>query len=434
MAMEVIMPQMGMTMESGTILQWFKEPGDPVEVGEPLLEIMTDKINMEVEAEADGYFLGSYYEVNDEVPVQQVIAYIGEKDEKLPPQPGVESPGAGTEQDKITKHESEQESSQVLEEPVNIVGNKVRATPAARRLARENDLELENITGTGPKGRIKADDVRNYLESSQAKMTPLPRKAAQAHDISPQGANNRKLTKEDIDRLVEETGDQVQKMQGIRKVVAERMAQSAFTAPHVTLTADIVMTKVVSLRKDLLETVQRNTGEKLSFNHIIMRAAATALKEHPNLNASLEDQHIIQKREINIGLAVDTGKGLLVPVVRNVDQMGLAATALETNQLIRKARDNRLKPEELSGGTFTISNLGMYEIDAFTPIINVGETAILGLGTIREKPVAENGTLTVKPIMTASLSFDHRIVDGAPAAAFLSRVKALLEKPNLLLL
>jgi pyruvate dehydrogenase E2 component (dihydrolipoamide acetyltransferase) len=437
MATEVIMPQMGMTMESGTILNWFKKPGDSVETGEPILEIMTDKINMEVEAEASGYFLGSYYEENEEVPVQQVIAYIGNKDEELPPKPP-DSASGDTEEEQTGAAEGGGAAEPAEKEALagTAERGKVRATPAARCIARGKGVSLEQVEGSGPDGRIKAADVERYLESGgeQVKMTPLARKAAEAKNVKPQASDGRKLTKADVDRLAEREGDQTVKLQGIRKVVAERMTQSAFTAPHVTLTSDIEMTKVISLREELLETVLRNTGEKLSFNHVIMKAVAAALKEHPNLNASLQHQAIVLRREINIGLAVSTDKGLLVPVIKNVDEMGLEQTALETNRLIKKARDNRLKPEELSEGTFTISNLGMYDVDGFTPIINVGETAILGLGSIRERPVAVNGELAVKPMMTASLSFDHRIVDGAPAAAFLSRVKALLEQPNMLLL
>jgi pyruvate dehydrogenase E2 component (dihydrolipoamide acetyltransferase) len=219
----------------------------------------------------------------------------------------------------------------------------------------------------------------------------------------------------------------------MRKVIAQRMVQSAFTAPHVTLTSEVDMLNVKELRNQILPIIQEQTGERLSYTEILMKAVSKALERHPIINASLQNDLIIYHKKINIGLAVSVPNGLVVPVIENVDQLGLSALTRECKQISKSARAGKLKPDQLSGSTFTISNLGMYAVDSMTPIINQPESAILAVGQIKEKPVGVKGSIQLRPMMTLNLSIDHRIIDGAPAAAFLTELKELLENPTLLL-
>lgn len=219
------------------------------------------------------------------------------------------------------------------------------------------------------------------------------------------------------------------KLSGMRKIIADRMAQSAYTAPHVTLTTEVDMLKVKELRSVLIPVVEKQTGLKISFTDILIKAAGTAISRHPQINVSIEGDEIVQHNEINIGLAVAVQDGLMVPVIKNVPAIGLAAVTKAAKDIGKRARENKLLPDQLKGSTFTISNLGMYAIDVFTPIINQPESAILGVGRIQDKPVAINNTIEIRPMMTLSLSFDHRAMDGAPAAAFLTELKQILENP-----
>jgi pyruvate dehydrogenase E2 component (dihydrolipoamide acetyltransferase) len=444
MAKEIFMPKLSSTMEVGTLLQWFKKEGDPVAVGDPLFEIMTDKINIEVEAYEEGILLKQYYQEDDEVPINHVVGYIGEPNEQVP-----DSPPGEAKAGKAEKEESPELAESIQVEPaassVPEATEKPRATPAARRVAREKAVSLEEVEGTGPKGRIHQNDVQTFLTSkAPTPVTPLAKKVAEAEEIDLQtitGTGSRgKIYREDVEqakRPISEpaavSGKRV-KMEGIRKVVAERMLRSKTTAPHVTLTSDIDMHAVVDMRKQLLAPIEKQTSYRISYTEIILKAAAVALKRHPNINVSLEGNEIVYQDAINIGLAVAVENGLLVPVIKNADQKGLAAITADCKNSGKAARENKLKPDQMAGGTFTISNLGMYAIDAFTPVINQPESAILGIGRINEKPVGVNGTIALRPMMAVSLSFDHRVIDGAPAAAFLTDLKNVLEHPYELLI
>ncbi|MGG0753934.1 2-oxo acid dehydrogenase subunit E2 [Brevibacillus laterosporus] len=452
MATGIFMPKLSMTMETGTILQWFKKEGDLVEEGDLLLEVMTDKINIEVEAYATGRLLKIYDDVNAVVPVQKIIGYIGEQGEKVPETPpaieGEETPsGVSKAGDETVARVDDFDSGEEAD--------KVRATPAARRLSRENDVVLHEIEGRGANGRIHAEDVEAYVKENQGRRaTPLAKKIAsntgvQLDRIQGSGANG-KITKNDVLKATparlqttinhgETNGTQTTveptrvKLEGMRKVISERMVKSVTTAPHVTLVTEVDMSNAIKLRKSLLPLIESQTGYRLSYTEIIMKAVAMALRQHPNMNASIEGDYIVYKQEVNTGLAVSVPNGLMVPVVKHADQKGLATLTAECKELGRLARESRLMPDQMQGGSFTISNLGMYDIDAFTPIINQPEIAILGVGRITEKAVGINGELKLRPLMTLSLSFDHRIVDGAPAAEFLQSIKRSLEEPYQLL-
>ncbi|MUK87635.1 2-oxo acid dehydrogenase subunit E2 [Ornithinibacillus sp. L9] len=451
MAKEVFMPKLSSTMQVGTVLQWFKEEGDSVEVGEPLFEIMTDKINIEVESYEEGILLKRYYDVDDEAPVNAVVGYIGEVGEEVPNTPP-EVAGEKAEEDESAEPsvnvitDSSNDTS-LVEEVADENGGKVRATPAARRVARENDVSLSLVSGSGPRGRVHEQDVVMYIDRNKVIVTPLAEKIAKEYDVDLSqvtGSGSRgKIEKADVLAFIESqkaasssvapaTGERV-KLKGLRKAVADKMVESVRTIPHVTLTSDVDMTKVIEVRKALLPVIEGQTGYRLSYTEIIMKTVAHVLGNHPKVNASLVEDEIVYNNDVNIGLAVAVENGLIVPSVEKANQKGLAELTEVSKTLGAKARDNKLTPNEMKGSTFTISNLGMYAIDGFTPIINPPETAILGVGRIVEKPVVVDGSVEVRPMMVLSLSFDHRAIDGAPAAAFLTEVKESLEDPYSLL-
>lgn len=405
MATAVFMPKLSMTMETGTVIQWFKQEGDPVREGDVLLEVLTDKINIEVESYSTGTLLKIYYGPDQVVPVNQVIGYVGEAGENVPDTPPALESSANEEKAEAPDDQPTKEETQGSESS----DQKIRATPVARRMARENGIDLGQVNGSGPNGRVQKVDIEQALSASSAKSVSTKAEA-----------------------VTSLPGQQV-KVEGMRKVIAERMVASAYTAPHVTLSTEADMSQVIEVRSTLLPTIEKLTGHRLSYTEIIIKAVATALARHPKVNASLKDDVIQLHETINIGVAVAVTDGLLVPVIKQADQKGLAHLTTETKRLAGLARDGRLLPDDMRGGTFTISNLGMYAIDVFTPIINQPESAILGVGRIHEKPVGVNGQIALRPMMSLSLSFDHRVMDGAPAAAFLQEIKELLESPYHLL-
>ncbi|MCM2676128.1 dihydrolipoamide acetyltransferase family protein [Alkalicoccobacillus plakortidis] len=439
MPKEIFMPKLSSTMQVGTLLEWFKEEGDSVEIGEPLFEIMTDKINIEVEAYEEGTLLKRYVGEDDEVPVNYVIGYIGRSDEPVPDT----SPGVS---------DSDSQAGAVAKEhPAQVEANdrdrnhdeKVRATPAARRVAKQESVTLSEVDGSGPRGRVQEADVYAHLEQPQIKATPLARKISDEigidlGEIEGTGPNG-KVYKSDVEAKASTnvtkpiTEAKRMKLSGTRKMIAKRMVESAFTAPHVTLTSEVDMSAAMDLRQQLLASIEQQTGKRLSYTEIIAKATANTLTRHPEMNVSLERDEVVYHNDVHIGLAVSIPGGLVVPVIKSTNQKGLTSLTEEAKQLATAARDGKLSPDSMKGGTFTISNLGMYAVDAFTPIINQPESAILGVGRIQEKAVGVNGQIELRPMMSISLSFDHRVIDGAPAAAFLTELKHVLENPYHLL-
>jgi pyruvate dehydrogenase E2 component (dihydrolipoamide acetyltransferase) len=431
MAVEVQMPKLGATMEKGTIIEWLKEEGEQVKIGEPLLEIMTDKINIEVEATSEGVLLKKLYEADTEVPVFETIAYIGKVGEQIEPTQ-TNAPQPTSIQDK----EEKVIPTEKVEVQTRLLPQKIRRTPAALKLARSHGVDLREISGTGPNNRIQVRDVECYLENQKTNITPLARSIATKAGIDIQDikTSSPKITKDDVVKEISIKKRNVVAYKGIRKVIGERMAESSRTVPHVTLHSTIDMVKAIELRNQLLDKIQTQTGSRLSYTEILIKSVAHAMKKHPMVNASLQGNEVNIHDEINIGLAVAIPNGLVVPVIRNADQKGLSILTAESKKLASLAKSNQLTTEHLQGGTFTISNLGMYAIDSFTPIINSPETAILGVGQIQEKVVSRNGVIEARPQMTLSLSFDHRVIDGAPAAHFLTDLKEILENPYELLI
>lgn len=441
MPKEIFMPKLSSTMEVGTLLQWFKEEGDSVEIGEPLFEIMTDKINIEVEAYDDGIFLKKYYEADDQIPVNAVIGYIGEANEQVPSEPPAQADEDSS--DSSESSSSDTASSSSTEAP-KTPNEKVRATPAARKTAKDHYVAIHEVPGTGPKGRVQKRDVEAAVHSSEKgqRVSPLAEKVAAREgidlaNVAGSGAHG-KIMKSDVTAAAVKTAEsspvKTQKLAGMRKVIADRMSQSAFTAPHVTLTSEIDMTKAKEVRKQLLPAIEKETGYRLSFTEIIIHAVSNVLTRHPHINMTFEQNELHFHDDVHIGLAVAVKDGLMVPVISHANQKGLKQLTKEAKEIGRNARDQKLLPDQLKGSTFTISNLGMYAIDTFTPIINQPEVAILGVGRIQEKPVVVDGEILVRPMMGVSLSFDHRVVDGAPAAAFLTDLKKVLEQPFELLM
>jgi len=361
----VLMPRLSLTMKSGTVVQWFKKEGETVQKGEPLVEVLSEKVTYDVEAPESGVLRKILAMEGTDVPVAQTIGIIAAPDEQIP-----EAEVAGVE-------------AVVERELIEKVEERIVASPAAKRLAREHGVDLAKVVGTGPEGRIIEDDVKRLIEGTRV--------APRVREVIP--------------------------LTGIRKITAERLSLSARTAPHSTITMEVDMTNAVKLREET----------QASYTDMLVKAAAQALREHSIMNSTLEGEQIKVFEDINVGVAVATERGLVVPVIQNADRMSLSDTASAIRLLAEKAREGKLTREDLTGGTFTITNLGMYGVDVFIPIINPPETAIMGVGRVTEKPLVVSGQVVTKPVMQLSLSFDHRIVDGAPAAQFLQRVKQILE-------
>jgi len=436
MIQQVFLPQLGQTMEEATIERWRKKEGDAVKKGDVLLEITTDKATLEVESYVVGVVRKVLAEEGQVMPVNTVLALVGEPDDPLPD--NLDELLAANAAAAGSAPEGPAASSA---EPTPAAGSaappeKIFASPRARKRARSEKVPLQALRGSGPNGRIVEKDVLDYLERRKAaKVTPTALKVAFERGVDvltlagsgPAG----KITKEDVLSAPVAAAPAAPaarriELSAMRRIVAERMTQSKREAPHFYLTMEIDMTAAAALRKRLND----EGPVRIGFHDLLIRACARAFVEHPAMNVSWAGDAIEQRAEINIGLAVAIDDGLIVPVVRNADRLGLKEIAQASGTLIEKARSKRLTPDEYEGGCLTVSNLGMYDVDNFLPVINPGESAILGVGRIADKPVVLDGGIHVRSIMGASLVADHRSVDGAIAAAFFKTVKDLLEDPE----
>lgn len=462
MAHTVLMPQLGSTMEEGTILKWFKQEGDSVTEGETLLEIETDKATMEVPAETSGILRQILHLENALVPIREAIAVIAGADEPLAvtsapaaqsnmPPPRDSSPAKGI-----------IPPLQMNAPNASPVSGMIPISPRAARLAEQRGIVIASLAGkgTGPGGRIIERDILAapitspapaqavVPETSPQRMTPLAARMADDLGVAvgdlALGLPGSRVRSADVLRHAEsrppaiETApvsavpdEEVTRLPftGMRKRIADNVAKSAFSAPHVTLTLEVDMTEAAAFRTKVLPDIEKAYGVRLSFTDILVKAVAKALDEHPRLNATFDGEAIFLHRAKNIGVAVALEEGLIVPVVRNVENKTLGILAKELKASVERARTGKFTPDDLSGGTFTITNLGAFGIDVFDPIIVTGQAAILGVGRIAEKPVVVQGQVVVRSMMNLCLSFDHRVVDGAPAARFLQRLKELLEAP-----
>jgi len=402
LATKVIMTKLGLTMKDGTVVNWLKKEGERVEKGEPLVEVETEKISSDLEAPASGVLLKITAEKGAIVPVSGLLGIIGEPNEDVS---SIENTEAEAEISAATP-----ETEKVLKpSEAEISPEKVRISPLARKIAEEQKVDLTKITGTGPDGRIVKEDVLKALGKTETVGQPT--------------AN---LSKEGVEVA------EVIPLVSMRKTIAERLFQSYSSAVHTTVITEVDMTEASKFRKGLVAKVKEETGASLTYTGIIVKAAASALREHKLVNSTLEDQEIKILKNINVGVAVDIEEGLIVPVIRDADRKPLSEIAVLLSKLGEKARNRTLSMEEVAGGTFTVTNLGMLGVHTFIPIINPPQAAILGVGAIEDRPVIVEGGIVARSRLNLSLVYDHRIINGAEAARFLQTMKRILEAPSTL--
>ena len=438
MAKEVIMPRFGMTQEEATIVRWMVQNGEQVEYGDPLCEVTTDKVNMEVEAPADGILDGIQYSEGDTVAVTEIIAFVVAEGESVPEVSQKKAPRPA---DKKSAAPAPADTPSSIEQ--------VLATPVARRMADHENLELSAIPGSGNGGKITRQDVKDYLDKNirltaplsdggKVRASPAARRLARQQSIALdqiQGSGPRgRVQGWDIQQVTPsqpaystEMQPTVIKLEGMRRTIAERMQASWQTIPHITFSLDIDMSRTIAMRQSINA---RYSTEKpaISITAVLIKACAATLRQHPLVNSYFREDEILILPQVNVGMAVALVEGLIVPVIHQADQKNLVQIGAETGDLSKRARDGNLRPQDVMDGTFTISNLGMYAVDQFTAIINPPQVAILAVGRTAKRFLPdEAGGPVLRPMMTVTLSVDHRAVDGAEAARFLSTLQGILE-------
>ena len=420
MAYEVLMPQLGLTMEEGTVSQWIKHEGDAVKAGDVVVEITTDKLTNEITSEQDGVLLKIVAQEGEDVPVKGLLAYIGQPGEQV----GGTAPAAAAASAAPSAEPAAASVSAPAAAPA-AGGKRIRISPLARKIARQMGVDYTALTGTGPSGRIVKRDILAAAEAAPKAAAPAPaaRKSA-APAAAPAG------TAFPVKNLELMEGDTVEKLTGMRKVVAQRMYTSAVEIPTVTQTVKVDVTALLAFRKKLKEE-----GHAFSVNDFVLKAVAKALRRHPEILVSLDGEQIIRRAHVNLGMAVALDAGLIVPVIRDADLLSLEALSAKAKDLAERARANQLGADEYKGSTFTVSNLGMFGVESFTPIINQPDAAILGVNCTEDELVMEDdGTIAKHQVLRISLTFDHRLLDGAVAAKFEMTVRDLLEHPMDILL
>jgi pyruvate dehydrogenase E2 component (dihydrolipoyllysine-residue acetyltransferase) len=440
MASPIVMPKMSDTMEEGVVVKWLKHEGDRVASGDALAEIETDKAILELEATTAGVLRKILAHEDSKVPVGDLIAVIGSDDEDISSLVGgLSSPPIhlGSLPVVIAAPMSSgptvstaMPSSGVAPRPDALIRERIDASPLARRMAEEAGIDIAQVPGTGPGGRVVKRDIEAFhapLRSQPPRQPTSPGSppAAAAESVSSLQKKPAPVDAAGIDHTEQE-------LSMMRKTIARRMTLSKTTAPHFYLTAEIDMERALALRQSLNELALDNA--KISFNDMILKAVANALRQFPRMNVSYVDDKIRSHQRVHLSMAVAIDEGLITPVIRDCDRKSLGDIAREAKELSERARARRLRPEDYTGGTFSVSNLGMYEVEDFGAIINPPEAAILAVGTIKQQPVVVDGQLSIGHRMKATLSADHRVVDGATAAQFLQIVKRLLEQPLTLML
>lgn len=406
----VLMPSLSPTMTEGKVIKWRKKEGDKISSGEIIAEIETDKSNLEVESYEDGTLAKIVVGENQMAQVGAPIAYLTGKGGKAAapaaPAPRAEAPKAAPSAPAAKPAEAPKAA------PSAPTGGRVRASPLAKKMAQERGLDLASLQGSGPLGRVVKRDIEAALAQGApaAKKAPAApaRAAAAAPGVRPE--------------------PKVVPISSMRRVIAQRMTEVKPGVPHFYLTVDVEMDAAMKIREEA-----KALESKVSVNDIIVKAAAIALRRYPKVNVSLQGDHIVQYATADVGIAVALEEGLITPIIRDADQKGLSAISSEARELAERARKRALKPDEYSGGSLTVSNLGMYGIDQFVAVINPPQAAILAVGAVADKAVVRDGQISVRKIMTATLSCDHRVIDGAIGAEYLRELKALLEHPMRLL-
>jgi len=451
MAEELFIPKFGQTVEEVTLLNWLVKDGDQVEQGQEVLEVETDKAVFNVEAVDKGYIHLGPFKAGDVVPVLAVVAVIGRQDEKfevktpLPVEKTIIQPASTAQPSRPTA---------TLKPAESATSDHVFVSPRARKLAAEKNVDLKLVDPSGAKGlRVREQDVINFL-SSAPRVSPLARTIARQAGldlrcVTPSGPRG-EITRADVEMALaaKVSGKRLDPivrtmvplpdlriktrvpLKGVRGVIAERMSLSTHSTSRVTMLMEVDATNLVELREKLKAKFENSWGFAPGYNDLLARKCVIALSQFSYMNARLNGEMIEQVDEINIGIAVDAEKGLYVPVIHDADHKDLQAIGAEFRQRVEEIRSGAISPDHLSGGTFTITNLGMYDIEGFTPIINLPEAAILGVGKIIAKPVVRENQMVIRHMMTLSLAFDHRLVDGAPAARFMQAIKNMIESPD----
>lgn len=421
MSFEFKMPDIGEGIHEGDIVKWFVKPGDKVEEDDVLCEVQNDKAVVEIPSPVAGTVEEVLVEEGTTAIVGQVLIKFD-----APGYEDLKFKGDHAEEETTKTEEKAETKPEETQSPVDVDSNeRVIAMPSVRKYAREKGVNIHQVTGSGKNNRVLKEDIDTFLNGGQtatetAEAAPVQETAKATGSVAiPEG----------------EFPETREKMSGIRKAIAKAMVNSKHTAPHVTLMDEIEVSKLVAHRKKFKE-VAAEKGIKLTFLPYVVKALVSALREYPALNTSLDDatEEIIHKHYYNIGIAADTEKGLLVPVVKNADAKSVFSISNEINQLAAKARDGKLAPNEMKGASCTISNIGSAGGQWFTPVINHPEVAILGIGRIAEKAVVSNGEIVAAPVLALSLSFDHRMIDGATAQNAMNHIKRLLNDPELLLM
>jgi pyruvate dehydrogenase E2 component (dihydrolipoamide acetyltransferase) len=441
MATKVHMEALSPTMEEGQIVRWLKSEGDSVVNGDILAEIETDKATMELVARGDGILRAVLLQEGGTAPVGDVIAVIAAEDEDIgdlaggagsdlteaptqapgPAQPASEAPSAPSGPPAAAGPAPETAAEAAA--PPTDHQERVKASPLARRLAEEAGIDLTTVSGSGPLGRVVKKDVE------AAKTAPTPSAGPVASDAAPQP---RPAPQPWSDAGAAEGYDEM-KVSQMRKTIARRLTESLSPVPHFFLTIEVDMARVLDARKQLNNLVERD-GDKISVNDFVLRATGSALARHPECNAAWHDTAIRRYHHVHIGVAVAVEDGLITPVVKHADRKGLVQISREVREMAGRAREKRLKPEEYTGSTFSVSNLGMFGIREFTAIINPPEAGILAIGGVEEIPVAVGGEVVIRPRMRITMSCDHRVIDGAQGSRFLASLKGMLEEPAAILL
>ncbi|HEY4662517.1 MAG TPA: dihydrolipoamide acetyltransferase family protein [Candidatus Humimicrobiaceae bacterium] len=402
---EVIMPKLGITMESGRIEKWHKKEGDRVEKGEVLFDVMTDKVTIEVESYNSGLLKKILKAEGEEVPVTEVIAYIGEEDEKVPPHKSDQKTA-----ERVTGMETKEAEKKIssIKEDVEISGDRVKISPLARKIAEEIGIDYRSgkIKGSGPGGRIVKEDVMAYSKQKEGN----GKKEAESASAG--------ITIKSSVRL-----------EGKRKIIADRMSYSALNIPEIVLNVKANVTRLKALREELNEKILKTSGVRITYTDFLLKAASNAIRNNLELNSTFSDGNYIIYDDINIGLAVSSDGGLIVPTIFNCDRLKITDIAKKRIELINKAKEEKLNLEDISNGTFTVTNLGMYGIRSFSPIINPPQAAILAVGEIYTEPAVIDGKIRPESFMNLTVSCDHRIIDGTTGAKFLRELVEFIENP-----
>ena len=420
MAYEVLMPQLGLTMEEGTVSQWIKHEGDAVKVGDVILEITTDKLTNEVVSEFEGTLLKIVAQEGEDIPVKGLLAYIGQPGEAVGGAAPAAAPAAAA------VEAAPVAAPAAAPAPVAANGKRIRISPLARKTAAKMGVDYSAIAGTGPSGRIVVKDILAAAEAQKAAPAPVVEAAPVA--AAPAPAAKPAAPKTGLELM---EGDKVVKLAGMRKVVSERMWASHNEIPPVTQNIKVDVTELMKFRKTLMAM----TGKKYSVNDLVLKATAKCLRAHPEMLVSLDGNQIIQRAHVNLGMAVALDNGLIVPVIRDADKMGLDELSATAKDLATRAKENKLGADEYKGSTFSVSNLGMFGIETFTPIINQPDAAILGVCAVQDElALDDEGNVVKKQVMRLSVTLDHRLLDGAVVAKFEMDLRDLLQNPMSILL